>query len=453
MNHHLNQDLEMARRIALEAKKLGGSVYFVGGYVRDQVLGRDNKDVDIEVHGVTPEQLRGILDGIGERTQMGASFGIYGLRHCDLDIAMPRAEGSRGGREFDDVVSPFIGTMRAARRRDFTINALMQDVLTGEIVDHFGGLEDIRAGVIRHVADETFVEDPLRVLRAAQFAARFGFDVAQETVDLCKMLDLSGLAFERVFEELAKALMKAPRPSVFFEVLAHMGQLDCWFPEVAALRGVEQEPMYHPEGDVWTHTMQVVDQAALLREDAQNPLYMMLAALCHDFGKAKATRVIDGRIRAFDHENLGLPLAKAFLSRLSTEAKMHKYVNNMVALHMRPNALVHMRSSRNAYMKLFDEALVPEDLLLLAKADHMGRGEKGVGYEPLEEKLSQELAAYRERMAQPAVTGADLIASGMKPGKIMGEALAHAHKLHLKGMDKEQALRQTLAFVREKEKR
>jgi len=204
---------------------------------------------------------------------------------------------------------------------------------------------------------------------------------------------------------------------------------------------------------VWTHTMQVVDQAALQRSDAQNSLWLMLAALCHDFGKAKATRVIDGRIRAFDHENLGLPLAKAFLSRLSTEAKLHKYVDNMVALHMRPNALVHMKSGRNAFMKLFDEALVPEDLLLLAKADHMGRGEKGVGYEPLEEKLTQELAAYRERMAQPAVMGADLIAADMKPGKDMGEALAYAHKLHLKGISKEQALMQTLAFMREKAKR
>ena len=238
MNHNAQHDFEMARRIALEVERQGGRVYFVGGYVRDHVLGRENKDIDIEVHGVTPQQLRDILDGIGERTQMGASFGIYGLHHCDLDIAMPRAEGSRGGKDFDDAAAPFIGTLRAARRRDFTINALMQDVLTGEIVDHFGGLEDIRTGVIRHVAEETFVEDPLRVLRAAQFAARLGFEVAEETIALCKTIDLSVLAFERVLEELAKAMMKAPRPSVFFEVLACMEQLDVWFPEVKALRGV-----------------------------------------------------------------------------------------------------------------------------------------------------------------------------------------------------------------------
>ena len=450
MNHDPNRDLDLARRIALEAQALGGRAYFVGGYVRDQVMGCENKDIDVEVHGLTPQQLRMILDGLGERTQMGASFGVYGLRHSGLDIAMPRKEGARSGGAFDDVVDPFVGTFSAARRRDFTINALMQDVLTGEIVDHFGGVRDIRAGVIRRVADDTFTEDPLRVLRAAQFAARLGFAVAEETLALCRTLDLSGLAFERVFDELAKTLVKAAHPSAFFTTLKAMNQLDHWFPEVAALRGVMQEPKYHPEGDVWEHTMQVIDQAAKLRERAQQPLYLMLAALCHDLGKPQATQVIDGRIRAFNHETLGLPLAERFLARLTTEVKLHKYVANMVALHMRPNALVHMKSGRNAYMRLFDEALVPEDLLLLAKADHMGRGENGRDYEAIEEKLTQELAAYRERMAQPAVMGADLIASGMKPGRAMGEALAYAHKLHLKGMDREQALRQTLAYMRER---
>lgn len=449
MQDYPMHDLDMARRIALEAGRVGGRAYFVGGCVRDRVLGRESKDIDIEVHGVAPEQLRAILDRIGERTQMGASFGVYGLRHCGLDIALPRAEGCRGGREFDDAVDPFIGTLKAARRRDFTVNALMQDVLTGEVIDHFGGLEDARAGVLRHVADDTFAEDPLRVLRAAQLAARLGFAVADETVGLCRKLDLSGLAAERVFGEVAKALTKASRPSAFFVWLARMEQLEGWFPEVAALRGVMQEPMYHPEGDVLTHTMQVIDYAARLCGRAEHPLWLMLAALCHDFGKVSATRVIDGRIRALGHERLGLPLAERFLARMTQEAALRRYVLNMVELHMRPNALVYMKSGRNAFMKLFDEALVPGDLLLLAKADHMGRGEKGRDYEPLEEKLRLEFAAYGERMAQPAVTGDDLIAAGMKPGRAMGEALAYAHRLHLAGVKKAQALRQTLAYARE----
>ena len=450
MNHNAQHDFEMARRIALEVERQGGRVYFVGGYVRDQVIGRENKDVDIEVHGLAPAQLRAILDALGERTVMGASFGIYGLRHYDLDIAMPRLTGSRGGREFDDVVDPFCGTLKAARRRDFTINALMQDILTGEIVDHFGGLEDMKAGVIRHVAPETFIEDPLRVLRAAQFAARLGFTVAPETIALCRTLDLSDLAFERVMEEVAKALMKAQRPSIFFETLREMGQLEVWFPEVHALIGVEQEKKYHPEGDVYQHTLQVIDWAASLRSQAQYPLGLMVAALCHDFGKPETTRVIDGRIRAFGHEEAGLPVAKRFIARLSTEARLQKYVENMVKLHMRPNALVGMKSGTNAYMKLLDLALEPDDLLLLAKADHCGRGEFGTGYEPTEKKLRDMLALYRERMAQPAVRGEDLIAAGMKPGRRMGEALAYAHKLHLNGMNKEDALVQTLAYMRKK---
>ena len=450
MQDNPTHDLDLARRIALAVEHLGGRTYFVGGCVRDRVLGCESKDIDIEVHGITPEQLRAILDGIGERIQMGASFGVYGLRHSDLDIALPRAEGCRGGRDFDNAVDPFTGTLKAARRRDFTINALMQDVLTGEIVDHFGGFEDIRTGIIRHVADDTFAEDPLRVLRAAQLAAWLGFSVADETVSLCKTLDLSALAAERVYGEIAKALMRSSHPSAFFEWLARMDQLEGWFPEVAALRGVGQEPMYHPEGDVFTHTMQVIDYAARLRGSAVHPLWLMLAALCHDFGKVSATRVIDGRIRAFKHENLGLPLAERFLARMTQEAALRRYVLNMVQLHMRPNALVYMKSGRNAFMKLFDEALVPGDLLLLAKADHMGRGEKGRDYEPLEEKLRFEFAAYGERMAQPAVTGDDLIAAGMKPGRAMGEAIAYAHRLHLTGMEKAQALRQTLAYARER---
>ena len=172
--------MEMARRIGQRVAAQGGRVYYVGGCVRDRLLGKDSQDVDIEVHGVTPEALEGILDSLGERLQMGVSFGIYGLKHVCLDIAMPRTEQAtgRGHRDFAVSVDPFLGTQKAAMRRDFTINALMEDVLTGEVLDPFGGQEDLRRGILRHVNAQTFVEDPLRVLRAAQFAARFGFSVA-----------------------------------------------------------------------------------------------------------------------------------------------------------------------------------------------------------------------------------------------------------------------------------
>ena len=222
-----DRNIAMAVRIAQRAAELGGTVYYVGGFVRDRLRGAKTKDVDIEVHGLYPAQLEAILDELGERVAVGESFGIYKLKGCTLDIAMPRREEKRGSghRDFDVCVDPFLGTFKAARRRDFTINALMENVLTGEIVDGFGGLRDLREGVLRHVSDESFAEDPLRVLRCAQFAARFGFTVADETAALCGRMDLSSLAKERVMDELEKALLKAAAPSVFFETLRRMGQL------------------------------------------------------------------------------------------------------------------------------------------------------------------------------------------------------------------------------------
>lgn len=449
----MDKNLEMARRLAQEVHSAGGKAYFVGGYVRDAVLRRENKDIDIEIHGLLPAQLEAILNRLGECTVMGASFGVYGLRHYDLDIAMPRSEAKngRGHKDFTIFVDPFLGTEKAAQRRDFTINALMQDVLTGEIIDHFGGLDDLSKGIIRHVHDVSFAEDPLRVLRAAQFSARFGFSIAPDTCSLCAGMDLTALASERIMEELSKALLKSSHPSVFFDVLRSMNQLSDWFPEVQALIGVEQEARYHPEGDVYTHTMLVLDQAAQLRERAVYPLGFMMSALCHDLGKPKATAVIDGRIRAFQHENLGVPIAQRFISRLSSETRLSKYVSSMVALHMRPNSLYHMQSGEHAYMKLLDLSVEPGDLLLLARADHCGRAGHESDYAQIEETLARMLAAYRNLMAMPAVRGEDLIRAGVKPGRLMGESLAFAHKQHLRGVPKDQALSHTLAYWRELE--
>lgn len=439
----------MAKQIAQAVHAAGGTAYYVGGYVRDVVLGRSSKDIDLEIHGITPEALYEILRNFGEPITMGNSFGIWGLHHYDLDIAMPRKDqkDSRGGKEFYDVVDPFIGTQKAAQRRDLTMNALMQDVLTGEIVDYFGGVADLEKGIIRHVDDVTFAEDPLRVLRAAQFAARFGFTVAEQTVELAKKQDLSQISWERIWGEVEKALMKAEKPSFFFSVLREMEQLGTWFPEIEKLIGIEQEPKHHPEGDVWNHTMQVLDTAAGLRDRAEHPLAFMVAALCHDLGKITATKQEDGRIRSIGHEDEGLLIAEALLARLTNEGKIHKYVLNMVQLHMRPNLMAAQKSSEKSFCKLYDQSVCPEDLLLLAKADHCSR--PGVkGYEPTEKLLWDRLTVYRQRMAMPCVMGADLIQAGFQPGKAFKIALDYAHKLHLAGTPKETALKQTIAYLK-----
>lgn len=441
------KDLSMSVKIAEKTAEKGGCCYYVGGFVRDRILGKENKDIDIEVHGITPQELAGILDNLGNRIEMGASFGIFGLRGYDLDIAMPRkaaALRSEEQKEFSRLADPFIGTYEAARRRDLTMNALMQNILTGEILDHFGGVEDIRKGVIRHVDEETFAEDPLRVLRTAQFAARFGFAVAEETLALCRKIDDSGVSRERIEEEVMKGLLKSTKPSVFFEILREMQQLSFWFPEVESLIGVEQNPRHHAEGDVWNHTMLVLDAAAELKEKVIYPEGFMLAALTHDLGKAVCTENIDGEWHAYQHETKGLPVVKTFLNRITNEVKLTRYVLNMTEHHMKPNVLARAGASTKSFNRMFDESLEPLDLIYLAEADERGRRTQ---YDTCvcTEMLLEHLKVFEEMMARPYVTGKDLIQAGLKPDKNFSEILRFAHKLRLAGVEKESALKQTLA--------
>lgn len=446
-------DQQMARKIARLVAEKGGRSFYVGGFVRDALLHIENKDVDIEVHGITPRQLEEILDSLGQRMAIGESFGIFGLRGYSLDIAMPRKEEVRGQghKDFDIFVDPFIGTEAATRRRDFTCNALMQDVLTGEIVDPFGGEADLKAGVLRHICDKTFAEDPLRVLRGAQFAARFDFRVAPETVALCRGMDLRHLPRERIEGELKKALLKAEKPSVFFQVLREMDQLDHWFPELKALIGVEQNPVYHAEGDVWNHTMMVLDQAAKLRHRAANPYWFMLSALTHDFGKAVCTEARDGVLHSYNHEIKGLPLAKAFLQRITAENKLLAYVLNLNEYHMKPNTVAGVRSAEKVTTRMFDQSIDPEGLICLALADDRGRITQAPATDH-EAFLMERLVIFREIMSRPYVMGRDLIEAGLRPGAEFTALLEYAHKLRLAGIPKDNALKQTLVQAKKSRK-
>ena len=446
-----DKNLEMARRIAYLVDEHGGTAYFVGGYVRDKIRHEDNKDIDIEVHGIYPRQLESILDALGERILIGESFGIYNLKGYTLDIAMPRKEDNRGSghRDFDICVDPFIGTYKAALRRDFTINALLEEILTGKVIDHFGGLEDLDNGIIRHINDATFAEDPLRVLRAAQFAARFNYTIAEETLELCRRMDLSSLSKERVMGEVEKALLKSEKPSVFFESLRQMNQLSAWFPELEDTIGVKQNPRHHAEGDVWTHTMMVVDAAVKYRDEVSNPLGFMLSAVTHDFGKAICTEIVNGQIHAYNHETAGLPLVESFMTRLTAEKALIEYVMNMSELHMRPNVMAANNSAIKSTNKLFDQSVEPEALACLALSDDIGK------IPPQEDGshadfFAKRLEVFREYMSRPYVMGRDLITAGMVPSERFSEYLEYAHKLRLAGVKKDDALRQTLAMARKK---
>ena len=446
---------DTAHEIAEYVSRAGGRTFYVGGFVRDRILGIDNKDVDIEVHGIAPEELFTILEKVGEPLAYGKSFGVFALKGEDIDIAMPRRERAvgKGHRDFEIDVDPFIGTEQAARRRDFTMNALMEDVLTGEIIDHFGGQQDLKDGIIRHIDPVTFVEDPLRVLRGAQFAARFKFAIADETAELCRGIDLSTLSRERVEEELKKAMLKADRPSVFFEELRRMDQLDVWFPELRQLIGLEQDPIYHPEGDVWIHTMEVIDRAAAYRDRVSDPFSFMMLALTHDLGKIVTTEEKNGRIHAYEHEIKGLPIIESFMRRTVGENDVIGYVLNMVPLHMKPNVAAYSKPALKSTNRMFDKAEVPEDLIWFAEADKpvlAGTDEFSGDREFLLERLDE----YNEIMAKPYVMGRDLIAAGLEPGEDFTEILEYAHKLRLVGIEKESALKQTLSYARKlREKR
>ncbi len=400
-------DRAMARRIALRVREAGGRVFYVGGLVRDEAMGKASKDVDIEVHFITPERLEEILDGIGTRLTMGASFGILGLKGYHLDISMPRKRGREAQGDFADLADPFIGPAEAARRRDLTMNAMMRDVLTGELLDPFGGMEDIKKKVIRHVDDASFLSDRLRVLRAAQFAARFSFSVAEETRALCAGADLSDLPFERVGEEVRKALVLAPAPSVFFRETAAMGQTSPWFREA--------------EGAGWEKCLALIDAAAALRGEASDPEALMAAATVH-FLPPEA--------------------GEALLGRLTRSVRTLRYASDMRRLGDPLEELILRRAPRYPFAGLFDTALCPEDLCLLAAARLRSRGGDGEGEALVRVRLDE----YRDLISRPRVTGADLAARGIPPGPEMGRALTCARDLLLRGVPKERALEETAAL-------
>lgn len=212
----------------------GAKTYYVGGCVRDEVLGKTNKDIDIEIHFITEDEFISVAKSLGIKIDfVGKSFGVYKalMDGTEFDFSFPRTEKQIGEKhtDFEIVVDPFIGEAKAAERRDFTINALMKDTQTGKILDFFGGMKDLESGIIRHCT-EKFAEDSLRVFRAAQFASRFGFEIAPETIEIAKTLDCTALPMERILEETKKAITKSETLSVFFKELEKMGVLELFFP-------------------------------------------------------------------------------------------------------------------------------------------------------------------------------------------------------------------------------
>ena len=436
--------LELAKAIRDE----GGCALLVGGCVRDELMGRQPKDWDLEVYGIDPARLRDLLDQIGPVNVVGEAFTVYKLGQ-HLDVSVPRRERKtgRGHRSFFIEGDPSMSIEEATKRRDFTINAILQDPLTLQIIDPFQGREDLDRRVLRAVSPNTFPEDSLRVLRAAQFAARFEFEIDSETAELCRQIDLSDLPAERIWGEIEKVLMPAQHPSIGLKWLRDLRAIDQLFPELKALIDVPQEPEWHPEGDVWIHTLLTVDRARSLVDDLPHAkqVTVMLAALCHDFGKPATTAFVDGRIRSREHEEEGVAPTESLLDRLNIYTldgyDVRAQVIALVRDHLKPGEFYKKRDEvgDGAFRRLARKCEL--DLLYrVARADSLGRNAEWVPPDKWYDAAAQEWFIERAHQLDvasqapaPILLGRHLLEMGLEPGPRIGEITKAVYEMQLDG--------------------
>jgi tRNA nucleotidyltransferase (CCA-adding enzyme) len=432
--------LALARQIARAAAARGGRALIVGGWVRDRLLGQESSDLDLEIYGVGEGDLPSLLAPFGRVEPVGRSFPVYKVG--GIDVALPRRESKagRGHTAFAVEGDPGMSVAEAARRRDFTVNAIAWDPLTDTYEDPFDGRADLAAGVLRVVDPRTFADDSLRVLRALQFAARFELMVPSETRTICAAIPLDDLPAERVWGELEKLLLQARRPSIGFALGRDLGVVHRLWPEMAALIGCEQEPEWHPEGDVWVHTLMVIDQARgqLAGLTHAEQAIIMLGAVCHDFGKPSTTAFLDGRIRSIGHEEAGVAPATAFLDRLNIHGiggvDVRAQVLGIVAHHLKPGMWHKGRNEvgDGAFRRLAQKVNL-ELLALLAKADCTGR--TGAFDCSAMDWFLERARALGVEHQPPArlVLGRHLIPLGVTPGPPMGELLQAIYEKQLDG--------------------
>ena len=429
-----------ARRVATAVRSAGGRALAVGGHVRDGMLaGRSDGEPDLEVFGLAARDLERALRPLGRVLRIGRAFPVLRVGSLAVEIALPRRESKTGPGHlgFEVAADPWMPFEEAARRRDLTMNAMGLDLLTGELLDPYGGARDLERGIMRATDPERFPEDPLRALRVAAFASRFSFEADEALRRLCSELDLSELSPERIYDELGKLLL-GPAPSRGFRFLAAAGLLR-FFPEVEALRGVEQDPGWHPEGDVFEHTLLALDSAAALAESGDRAArrVLLFSILCHDFGKPATTRRRNGRITSYGHDAAGAPIARGFLERLRAPRALTDQVEVLTRRHLAPALYPRQGAKPAAYRRLARELAAAgttlEVLLRVSLADQLGRTTENAlaGRFPEGDVFRERAEAAGVFRGPPAdaVSGRHVLARNIPPGKAVGRILDRSREI------------------------
>ncbi|MGC9451073.1 MAG: CCA tRNA nucleotidyltransferase [Oceanipulchritudo sp.] len=437
IGHFRPEHWQFLKELAGRCSRQGGRAYLVGGCVRSALLGEAVLDFDVEVFHLTPRRLETILSALAPVSRVGRAFGIYKLGGWPVDVGLPRSErkSGRGHRSFEIDIRPDMPIGEAAKRRDFTVNAIYFDILGERIVDPLGGRADLEEKCLRHCSSR-FVEDSLRVLRGMQLAARIPARVDPETRALCATLDPENLSPERYFAEWEKLLLSGKKPSVGLDFLRACGWVR-FFPELEAMVDCPQDPQWHPEGDVWTHTLHCMDAFAETRSgNREEDLIVGFAVLCHDMGKPLTMETGNGRIRTPAHEHAGVGPASAFLEKLNVPGRLREQILPLVKCHMRPAILHADRSSPAAIRRLARDCGRMDLLLRVFTADAAGRP-------PLPSNSSEAAAWLREQSRlldvensrpEPLIRGRDLLQRGWKSGPEMGEFLSRAYEAQLDGV-------------------
>ncbi len=416
----------------------------VGGFVRDLFTGRSTHDIDIELYGVRSiDSLETLLKPFGKVGLYGKSFGVLKLIYegYHIDFSPPRTESKSGfgHKGFEVAWHSDLDFTAAARRRDFTINAIGYDPLTQTLLDPYGGVEDLETKILRCVDPDTFVDDPLRILRAIQFAARFDLTCDETLLSLCRHMITHGaleeLPKERIFEEFKKLFLLSERPSLGMELLRDMGGLR-FFAPLDQLENTPQDPASHPEGSVWNHTLMALDAMAAMRSGMwRDDMVLMLSILLHDIGKPDTTITLeDGSFNAPKHAEIGVEIARMWLEKITDDKELVSRILPLILHHGTPRKLHRNHSSDTEVLRLSTQVRI-SDLITLAKADFFGRLFTNTVPESFEsgrwlyERASALGVLYGP--PPPLLMGRDLIALGLTPSEEFKTILEEGYNAQL----------------------